>query len=107
MRQISEILTDLIGFAEETITRPTRSYGFAVDERFVELAAEVRHADSLPAEGIRTTRMALIMVIAIEEFYGGERIATSQLLMLAGATLPLLRAEAWVAARNEKEAAAT
>jgi hypothetical protein len=104
---LSETLTLLIGYAEETITRPARqarSFGFTEEERFAVLANEVRCADARPAEGVRTTRAAMIMVFAIEEFLAGDREATSQWLGLAGATLPLLRAEAWRARRNEQEA---
>jgi hypothetical protein len=104
MRLLSETLVDLIGFAEETITRPAKYYGVSVDERFTSLAAEIRHADALPAEAIRTTRAGMVMVIALEEFFAGDREPTSQMLMIAGATLPWLRGEAWTARKNEKEA---
>jgi len=104
MRPLSEILTDLIGFTELTITRPAKHYGFAVDQSFTDLAAEVRRADALPAEGVRTTRAALVTVILLEEFFASDRDATSRLLMLAGAALPWLRCEVWIAHRNEKEA---
>src|ERR1700682_2453504 len=104
MRPLSETLTDLIGLAEETITRPSKHYGFTPDQHFTGLATEVRRADALPAEGVRTTRAALVMVIALEEFFAGDREPTSQMLMLAGATLPWLRGEAWAARKNEKEA---
>lgn len=107
MRRLSETLIDLIGFAEETITRPAKHYGFVVDERFTAISAEVRHADALPAEGIRTTRAAIIMVAALDEFFAGDRGASSPWLMLAGTTLPLLRAEAWRADRNEREGASS
>lgn len=106
MRPLSEILTDLIGFTEETITRPNKHFGFTVEDRFIELAREVSYADALPAEGVRTTRAALVMVIVLEEFFSGDREPTSRLLMLAGASLPWLRGEAWAAHRNEKEAMA-
>jgi hypothetical protein len=68
------------------------------------LAREIRHADALPAEGSRTTRAGLVMVIALEEFFSSDREPTSQMLMLAGATLPWLRGEAWIARKNENEA---
>jgi hypothetical protein len=107
MRSLSETLTDLIGFAEETVTRPARHLGFTIDDRFQEMAREVRHADGLPAEGVRTTRAGMMMVIAIEEFFSTDREATSPWLMLAGSLLPMLRAEAWRARRNEQEARAS
>jgi hypothetical protein len=107
MIPLSETLIRLIGFAEEIITRPARLYGSAGFDQglnFGSLAAEIRKAEARPAEGIRTTRAAMIMVFAIEEFFAGDREPTSQWLGVAGVTLPLLRAEAWRARRNEQEA---
>lgn len=104
MRLLSETLIDLIGFAEQTITRPAKHYGFTIDAQFAQLAAEVRRAAAMPAEGIRTTQAALVMVITLEEFFASDREATSQLLGIAGVALPWLRGEAWTARRNEKEA---
>ena len=104
MRPLSEILTDLIGHAEEIINRPARFQGH--DARFAALAAEVRRAESRPAEGVRTTFAAMAMLSSIEGFYAGYREATCPFLMLAGTALPLLRAEAWRARRNETEARA-
>ena len=76
MRPLSEILVDLIGFAEEVITRPAmHHYGFAIDTRFAALAAEVRHADARPAEGVRTTRAAVVMVTVLEQFFDGRGVA--------------------------------
>lgn len=106
MRPLSEILTDLVGFAETTITRPSKHYGFMVDERYMGVSQEIRHAAARPAEGIRTTTAAMIMIDALDEFFAGEREATSPWLMLAGTALPLLRAAAWRAKRNEQEARA-
>jgi hypothetical protein len=102
-RSLSEILTDLIGVAEDVITRPGRYHGYRLDTRFTDLAAAIRNADARPAEGIRTTRAALVMVIALEEFFASDREPTSHFLSLAGHTLPWLRAEAWTAMHNEKE----
>lgn len=102
-RPLSEILTSLIGISEDFVTRPATvmtRYGNGL----AALAAEVRHADALPAEGVRTTRAALVMVIALEEFCAGDHSPGSPWLMLAGTTLPLLRVEAWLALRQEKEA---
>jgi len=107
MRPLSEVLIDLIGFTEETITRPSRYHGFVVDQRFADLAAEVRHADARPAEGPRTTRAAMVVVIAIEAFFATDRPPTSPCLMVAGAALPWLRGEAWTAMTNEKAARAS
>ena len=107
MRRLSEVLTDLIGFAEETITRPARHYGFTIDQRFTSVSAEIYHAHALPAEGIRTTYAALSMVLALEAFFASDREATSTWLGHAGKLLPDLRAEAWRADRNERERASS
>lgn len=109
MKPLSETLTDLIGFAEETVTKPNRYSGSTLTARFADLAAEVRQADARPAENIRTTRAALIMVMALEEFYDannecGPTPLKNPWLMLAGTTLPLLRVDAWRALNNEKQA---
>jgi hypothetical protein len=106
MRPTSEILISLIAFAEQVIARPAVycAGGFGVSESLGQLARDVRHADGRPAEGARVTNAAMIMVIALEQYFEGDREKTSPWLMLAGTTLPLLRAEAWVAHRQEKEA---
>lgn len=104
MRHLSETLTDLIGFAEEIVGRPAKFKTFLIDQRFASVAAEIRHAEAIPAEGIRTTGAGMIMVLALDEFFAGDREATSPWLMLAGVTLPMLRAQAWRAMKNEIEA---
>jgi len=110
MRPLSETLTDLIVLAEDSVTRPSRyRAGPALDAKFAALATEVRDAEARPAENVRTTSAAMIMVLALEEFHATG--ATSEnlsnpWLMLAGATLPLLRIDAWRAFNNEKQARA-
>jgi len=104
MRSLSETLIDLIGFAEDVITKPSKHYGPYVDPRFAVLAVEIRHADSMPAEGKRTTRAGLVVVIYLEEFFASDREPTSHFLGKVGNDLPWLRGEAWQARRNEKEA---
>ncbi len=106
-RPLSTTLTDLIGFAEQTVTKPTRYGATDTAWKFAAIAAEVREAEARPAENIRTTTAAMIMVMALEEFHAAG--ATSEnlsnpWLMLAGATLPLLRVDAWRAFNNEKQA---
>ncbi len=52
----------------------------------------------------------MMMVFCLEGFRetgGAARDLENQWLMLAGATLPLLRVEAWVAFNNEKNAGAS
>ena len=104
MRNLSETLTDLIVLAEAVVSRP-RSMAVAKDVTpLPTLSAEILRAVSLPAENVRTTQAALIMTIALKEFFDGDREPTSQWLGVAGVALPLLRGEAWVALNNEKAA---
>lgn len=102
MRALSAVLTELIVFADSVVTRPQSHHGNS--EQFAALASEVRHAAALPAESVRTTQAAMVIVIAIEEFRQSGEEPGSRWLMLVGATLPLLRSEAWLALNNEKEA---
>jgi hypothetical protein len=101
MRLLSQVLTDLIGYAENLMTRPRYAQPRGTD--FGLIAAEIRHAETLPAEGQRTTRAAIVMVTAIEAYRANEGEAASPWLMIAGAALPLLRTEAWLAFNQEKE----
>ncbi len=108
MRPLSQVLTDLVAFAEETVTKPNRYSGSALAARFGGLAVEVREADARPAEAVRTTRAAMAMVYVLEGFYACN--AGSQetpWLMLIGAALPVLRDDAWIAFNNEKAARAS
>jgi hypothetical protein len=105
IRPLFSVLSDLIVLAEGVITRPQSVS--AVTNRFAMVAAEVRRADAAPAEDVRTTRAAAVMVIAIEEFLGdqdGGGVA-SPWLMIVGAMLPMLRSEAYTALRQQREQA--
>lgn len=102
MRPLSATLNEMIVFTEGVVTRPRADRDY--EGYFATLAGEVRRADALPAESIRTTRAAMVTVIAIEEFRQSGEEPGSRWLMLLGATLPLLRSEAWLAMNNEKEA---
>ncbi len=104
MRPLSEALADLIGFVEETVTRPARMPSVGRESRFSIIADEIRRADAQPSEGPRATRAGVVMVTVLEAFFAGDREPTSQMLSIAGATLPWLRGEAWTARKNEKEA---
>jgi hypothetical protein len=55
MRPLSETLTDLISFAEDIVGKPAKYRTFLSSPTFSTIAAEIRHAEALPAEGIRTT----------------------------------------------------
>lgn len=102
MRTWSSTLSNLIVLVEEVITRPMSDNPFA-GETFAVLSDEVRRADARPAEDVRTTRAALMMITAIEAFRSGERDASSPWLMVIGAVLPLLRGDAFVALRQERQ----
>ena len=103
MKPLSALLTILIAEAEVVIRLPQAVPQRATDA-FHLLAAEIRHVDGQPAEGLRATRAAIIMLSAMEGWFetGGEK--GNPWLMLAGATLPLLRVDAWRALQNEREA---
>ncbi len=111
MRELSKTLTELIDVANHVVTRHgLRLGGDIVSDKFGTLAAEVREADARPAEAVRTTRAAMMMVFCLEGFRetgGAARDLENQWLMLAGAVLPLLRVEAWMAFNNEKNAGAS
>jgi hypothetical protein len=102
MKPLSATLNELIVFAEGVVTRPRADRDYA--GYFAALANEVTRVDAQPAESIRTTRAAMVVVIAIEEFRQAGEEPGSRWLMLVGAALPLLRSEAWLAMNNEKEA---
>ncbi len=101
MRRASSILSDLIVLAEEVIIRPNMADP-RLSTRARDLAAEVRHLDGRPAEGIRCTSAAMIMVIAIEQMRAVSPIPVAQWQMIAGASLPLLRDAAFVAFQEER-----
>lgn len=102
MRPLSQTLTDLITVSNDIITR--RGMHTAVGGQFALLADEIRRAEAKPCENVRTTRAAMIMVFALEGFAEGPQDAGSPWLMLAGAALPMLRVDAWLAVNQEKGA---
>lgn len=105
MRSLSECLSLLLGIAQDLVTKPQMITH--LPSAFDTLAAEIRHADTLPAEGPRATRAALMMLLAIEAYFAGPREPGSPWLMLAGSLLPLLRVDAWLAFNSEKAARAS
>ncbi|HYD66128.1 hypothetical protein [Azospirillum sp.] len=105
MRELSKTLTELITISGNVVTRHGLSLaGNIVDDRFITVAQEVRAADARPAEGVRCTNAALAMVIALEAYRDGERDPGAPWLMVAGCLLPMLRADAWRALNDEKQA---
>jgi hypothetical protein len=104
MKLLSEHLTVLIATAEDMVRRPAQQIPSALPPAFAELAASIRHADSLPCDGIRSTRAAVIMCTAIEAFFA-ESAGDHHWHMVIGTMLPLLRRAAWQAVLNEKSVA--
>lgn len=102
MRSLHECLTTLIAEVDVVIRMP-QHIPLGITPALAQLAAEIRDWDRRPAEGIRCTRAAMVMLHALEGYLetGGER--GNPWLMLAGATLPLLRVDAWNAMNAERE----
>jgi hypothetical protein len=101
MRLLSQTLTDLIGIAEHLMVL-ARFAPPAPRASFDEIAAEVREAEKRPAVGQRATYGAIVMVNAIEAFHATGAEAGNRWQMLIGATLPLLRTDAWLAFSQER-----
>jgi hypothetical protein len=102
MNSIADTLKILIATAEDLVRTPQKGPTL-MQSTFPELAAEIRKLDRQPAEGVRTTAAAMVMVISLEQFaQGAAHDKGSQWLMMAGAVLPILRAEAYVAMINER-----
>jgi hypothetical protein len=98
-------MVDLICIAEDAVSRQGRSAMPRAD--FIGLAAEIRRFHALPAEGVRSTHSAAALLELIEGLAAvkaSDDAARRPWLMLIGAALPLLRAEAYQQLLNEKEA---
>lgn len=104
MKPLSQVLSNLIVLAEDIVTRPQMVDRADVGDRLHGIAAEVRHADARPAENIRTTRVALVMVIAIEEQRSAALDGKGSPCweMIVAAMLPMLRQDSYIAFRNER-----
>lgn len=100
MRRLSEVLCDVVMIAEQAVAKP----GHSRPSILAELARETRRAHALPVEGARLTTAGLVVVEALEQFYGYDHRGESQWLMLSGAALPLLRHECWMALVAERQA---
>jgi hypothetical protein len=100
MKRLSECLASLIVIAEEVMRRPALLAMTQWPPGFAYVADEIRRVHALPAEATRTTRAGIVMCEAIEGFAADGR---DDWQMLIGATLPILRREAYVAFLNEKE----
>lgn len=101
MRPLSGALQVLIATADDVMRRP-QDLPSRLPEEFAELAQEIREHDRKPvADGLRCTQGALIMVTAIEAFF---HLGTYHWQIIVGATLPIVRREAWQATQNERAA---
>ncbi len=94
-------LSNLIVLAEHVITRPNYDR-VEFRQRLADLACEVRAGDARPAEDERVTQAAMVMVIGLEQIRDDKAVA-QQWMMIVGATLPLLRADALLALKQERE----
>jgi hypothetical protein len=101
MKALSENLEVLIATAEDLIRKPAYSLPSSLPAGFSELAAEIRHADNQPCDGIRATRAGVAMCIAIEGFFA-EQAGDHHWQMVIGTMLPLVRRAAWQAMKNER-----
>ncbi len=101
MRPLSQALTDLIKCAEDIVLRPAL-LAANPPAMFFELVGEIELADHKPAEGERTTRAAMVMMPAIENFFAQSK-ADYHWQMVIGATLPILRRDAFQQFQNERE----
>jgi hypothetical protein len=97
MRELSAQLTALIAIAEGVVLRGRPQTPAA---SFSDLADEIRHAHAMPADGPRCTHAAMLMLAAIEGWRATD--GGTPWIMLIGAALPLLRAEAFQALCNER-----
>lgn len=100
-RPLYTTLSNLIVLAEETVTRPNFDR-VAFRSRVSDLATEVRAADARPAEDERVTQAAMVMIISLEQIRDEADRTSSPWSMIAGAMLPLLRADAYTALEQER-----
>jgi len=97
MRDLSAQLTALIAVAEDAVRRdriPSLS--------FADLASEIRHAHAMPADGIRCTNAAIAVLAVLDGLKAAQADKAMPWVMLIGAALPLLRADAFQALCNER-----
>jgi hypothetical protein len=99
VKRLSETLNALIGVAEEMMRKPVAQAIAYLPPAYAAIGAEVRRVHALPADGPRATRAGIVMCEALEAF---DATGADRWQMLVGATLPLLRSEAWLAFRNER-----
>lgn len=102
MRSFSDTLNELIVLTEEAITRPQALFDPRFKDRFWRVDAEVRRADAQPAEDVRTSNAAMIVVIAMTAAIAAP--APAPWRMIIGASLDLLRADAYQQLLNDRGA---
>lgn len=107
-KPISGILSNLMVIAEEVIMKPAVArHSQEFRRRLSDLAGDVREADGRLQEGGPVTSSAMVMVTVLERYMVDDDHLASMWLVLAGATLPLLRAETYTSFKNEREARAS
>jgi hypothetical protein len=103
MRPLSQSLSELIALADLAV----RTTPLAMPLSFGSLAAEIRREHALPADTIRCTYAAIVMLDAFDGLASVIRAdakTRQPWQMLIGLALPMLRAEAYQQFVNEKEA---
>jgi len=101
MRPLSQALNDLIKCAEDIVHRPVLLAAYP-PASFFDLVGEIDLADQRPAENFRTTRSAMVMCPAIENFYADPK-GDHHWQMVIGTILPLLRTDAYQQFQHERE----
>lgn len=105
---VSGILSNLIVLAEEFVTKPQAALGSSrLAENLAAIGEDVRAADDGMQEGGPTTSSGVVMVTALEQYLLMPEPLRGMWLIIAGATLPLLRAETFKALANERTARAS
>lgn len=103
MKPLSQQMSSLISIAEDVLIG-RRAAWTRLEEHELTLFAELRRIDRLPAEGVRRTCAAMVMISAIEGLQNvGSEEGRTRWLMLIGAALPLLKNDAWHRLCDERE----
>jgi len=108
MRALSAVLNDVIALGEMVVAKPLAMVSPARADSHTALSEEMQRHDSAPAEFVRSTRGGIALLSAVEEHWcalgARDERAAAMWLMLAGATLPIVRHELGITIKNEREA---